>query len=190
MDKIADYTGNLLNHVETLYRPGERQIAVRMVLALGCSISDTGFHGDGDESFLAVHPNPADPDIRNNAFFMSPMRPEQQAVEERLRRFVEEDAAFSRKLERYRHVARAKPFGVPHFALRYSSSGEVEDAADRLKNALGDELGARLHVRVFEPGASGAKGARVVQGFIHQDVIVSGSFLYGQLIELQSRPTD
>ena len=26
----------------------------------------------------------------------------------------------------------------------------------------------------------------IIQGFIHQDVIVSGSMLYGQLIELQS----
>lgn len=188
MKKIANYTGNLLNHVETLYRPGEREIAIRMARALGGGISDTGFKGDGDESFLAVHPNPDDPDIRNNAFFMSPMRPEQQAVEARLLRLAEEDTAFATRLETYRHIARTKPFGVPHFALRYATDDAVAAAAERVKSALGAELGDRLHVRVFEPGVSGAVGARVVQGFVYQDVIVSGSFLYGQLIELQSQP--
>ena len=35
---------------------------------------------------------------------------------------------------------------------------------------------------------AGEEGAAmpIIQGFIHQDVIVSGSMLYGQLIELQS----
>ena len=28
MDTIGEYTGNLLNHVEALYRPGERELAV------------------------------------------------------------------------------------------------------------------------------------------------------------------
>ncbi len=177
MNRIADYTGNLLNHVETLYRPGEREIAIRLAQALGCGILDTGFKGDVDESFLAVHPNPDDPDIRNNAFCMSPMRPEQQALE----------AGFAATLTDYRHIARTKRFGVPHFALRYGSGDAVAEAAERLKGTLGAELGDRLHVRVFEPGASGAMGARVVQGFVYQDVIVSGSFLYGQFIELQSQ---
>ena len=97
MNRIADYSGNLLNHVETLYRPGEREIAIRMATALGCVISDTGFKGDGDESFLAAHHNPGDPDPRNNAFFMSPMRPEQQALEARLVRLAQDDAGFGGK---------------------------------------------------------------------------------------------
>jgi hypothetical protein len=188
MNRIADYTGNLLNHVETLYRPGEREIAISLASALGCSISDTGFKGDGEESFLAVHPNADDPDMRNNAFFMSPMRPEQQALEARLRRLADEDAGFADTLETYRHIARTKPFGVPHFALRYATGDAVAEAAERLTATLEAQLGERLHVRIFEPGESGAVGARLVQGFVYQDVIVSGSFLYGQLIELQSQP--
>jgi hypothetical protein len=47
MDKIADYKGKLLNHVEALYRPGERQLAIDLTEALGCAISDTGFTGGG-----------------------------------------------------------------------------------------------------------------------------------------------
>ena len=189
MNKIADYTGNLLNHVETLYRPGEREIAIRLVEALGCAITDTGFKGDGEETFLAVHPNPDDRNVQNNAFYMSPMRPEQQAVEEHLRRISEGDLELRSKLMAYRSTARAVPFGISHFALRYPSSEAVQRAADTLGAALGQSLGDRLHVRIFRPGDADAAGNSVVQGFVYQDVIVSGSFLYGQLIELQSQPT-
>ncbi|TZG24701.1 hypothetical protein [Sphingomonas montanisoli] len=189
MERIADYRGNLLNHIEALYRPGERHLAVAMAEALGCAISDTGFSGDGEESFLAAHPNPVDRDMRNNAFFLSPMRPEQQAMETRLLKLADEDAGFAATLAEYRSIARSKPFGVPHFAIRYPSGEAVTEAAGRLRAALGATLGDRMHIRVFGPGGSGAKGASTVQAFVHQDVIVSGSFLYGQLIELQSQPT-
>jgi hypothetical protein len=186
MNKIADYKGNLLNHVETLYRPGERQLAVDLATALGCTITDTGFKGDGDETFLAVHPNPDDPDSQNNAFYMSPMRPEQQQVEARLTRLSEEDSEFRVQLEAYRQAARTKPFGVPHFALRYMSGSAVEAVAERLQQFLAPRLGDRLHVRVFRKGDTDAAVGNIVQGFVYQDVIVSGSFLYGQLIEMQS----
>lgn len=187
MNGIAEYTGNLLNHVETLYRPGEREIAVQLVQALGCAVSDTGFKGDGEETFLAVHPNPDDRNMQNNAFYMSPMRPEQQAVETRLKCLSEEDADFRVKLEVYRQTARTKPFGVPHFALRYPSGQAVQQVADTLEKSLASKLGDRLHIRVFRPEDADAAGGSLVQGFVYQDVIVSGSFLYGQLIELQSQ---
>lgn len=188
MEMISQYAGNLLNHVETLYRPGERDIAIQLAEALGCTITDTGFKGDGHETFLAVHPNPNDLNPQNNAFYMSPMRPEQQALEDHLRRLSGEDRDLRAKLEAYRMTARTKPFGVPHFALRYSSGKAVQEAADRVNAVLSQRLGGRLHVRVFRPGDADAAVDELVQGFVYQDVIVSGSFLYGQLIELQSQP--
>ena len=184
---ISEYRGNLLNHVETLYRPGERDIAIQLAEALGCTITDTGFKGDGDETFLAVHPNPNDLNPQNNAFYMSPMRPEQQALEDHLRQLSVQDRDFKAKLEQFREVARSKPFGVPHFALRYPSGQAVQEATDRVKAKLAAKLGDRLHIHVFRPGDSDAAVDTIVQGFLHQDVIVSGSFLYGQLIELQSQ---
>ena len=188
MEKISQYAGNLLNHVETLYHPGERDLAIQLAEALGCTITDTGFKGDGHETFLAVHPNPNDLNPQNNAFYMSPMRPEQQALEDHLRRLSGEDRDLRAKLEDYRMTARTKPFGVPHFALRYSSGKAVQEVADRVNAVLSQRLGDRLHVRVFRPGDADAAVDGLVQGFVYQDVIVSGSFFYGQLIELQSQP--
>jgi hypothetical protein len=187
MDKIAAYTGNLLNHVETLYRPGERGIAIKLVTALGCAITDTGFLGDGEETFLAVHPNPDDRNPQNNALYMSPMRPEQQALEAHLKRIGESDPELRSSLTRYRQTARAVPFGISHFALRYPSGRAVQKVADDLERSLAPILGDRLHVRIFRPQDADSAGGTLIQGFVHQDVIVSGSFLYGQLIELQSQ---
>jgi hypothetical protein len=187
MQQIAEYEGNLLNHVEALYRPGERQLAVELATALGCTISDTGFKGDGEETFLAVHPNPEDMNVQNNAFYISPMRPEQQQLEAYLKALSVADQELTAKLEGYREAARTKPFGVAHFALRYATSAAVQHAADAVQRSLGAQLGERLNVRLFRPEQAESAQRTIVQGFVYQDVIVSGSFLYGQLIELQAR---
>ncbi|HEX7781908.1 hypothetical protein [Sphingobium sp.] len=188
MKQIAQYEGRLLNHVETLYRPGERDLAIELVEALGCTVTDTGFKGDGVDTFLAVHPNRDDQNAQNNVFYMSQIRPEQMAIEERLRRFSVEDDGFAADLERYRHAARTKPFGVPHFSLRYRSGQEVRDVADRIHASLKTKLESRLNMRIFAPGDEDAAVGNLVQGFLYQDVVVSGSFLMGQLIELQTLP--
>jgi len=188
MERIEHYEGNLLSHIEALYRPGERELAIALVEALGCSVSDTGFTGDGLESFLAIHPNPADPDIRNNAFYISPMRPEQQALEENLARLARDDEDLRTALEEYRGAARTLPFGVSHFGLRYADENALLAAIEKVHDTLSERLVNRLHVRVFDPRDGERLGATVVQGFIYQDVIVSGSFTYGQLIELQGQP--
>lgn len=186
MNRIADYDGTLLSHVESLYRPGERQLAIELVEALGCVVSDTGFKGDGVDTFLAVHPNPDDRDVQNNAFYMSQIRPEQLAVEERLQLVTATDPVLAAAMADYREAARTKPFGVPHFALRYRSRKSIEAAETRLKAGLIPRLKDRLHLRVFYPGDADAAVGTSVQGFLHQDVVVSGSFLMGQIIELQS----
>jgi hypothetical protein len=116
------------------------------------------------------------------------MRPEQQALEDHLKQLSAQDRDLRTKLEAYRMSARTKPFGVPHFALRYSSGKTVQEVADRVNAVLSPTLGDRLHVRIFRPGDVDAAVDELVQGFVYQDVIVSGSFLHGQLIELQSQP--
>lgn len=186
MNRIADYQGTLLNHVETLYRPGERELAIELAEALGCAVTDTGFKGDGVDTFIAAHPNPDDQDPQNNAFYMSQIRPEQLALEDRLKKMSEQDQFLAAALEGYRGAARTKPFGVPHFALRYRSREGVAAAEARITANLMPKLKDRLHLRVFYPGDADAAVGKSVQGFLHQDVVVSGSFLMGQIIELQS----
>ena len=186
MKMISEYEGELLNHVEALYRPGERAIAIELAEALGCAITDTGFRSDAGSTFLAIHPNPKDRNIGNNVFYLSEMTPEQQAVEERLRWLSAEDAGLRDALDIYRSKARGRPFGVPHFALRYASAQAIEDVARRLDESLAPRLKDRLHIRIFRPGDPDGASSKLTQGFLYQDIVVSGAFLLGQSMQLQS----
>lgn len=186
MHRIADYPGRMLNHVECLYRPGERELAIELAQALGCTLSDTGF-SDGGDSFLAIHPDPDDRDVRNNAFYISEMTPAHRAIEDALRQQVEQSPAMQSMLRDYHALARSRPFGVPHFGMRYRSIADVEEAIGAVEERLVARLGARVHARIYRPGDADAAGGGSIQAFVHQDVIVSGSFLYGQVIELQKQ---
>ena len=84
MDQVSDYTGNLFSHVAAVYRPGERDMAVEFVEALGCAAADTAAKADSGSPFIAVHPNPDDRDPINNVFYLSEMMPEQFALEQAL----------------------------------------------------------------------------------------------------------
>lgn len=187
MQKIADYTGRLLNHIETQYRPGERQLAIELVEALGCTIRDTSFAGDGVDTFLAAHPNADDLNGQNNAFYLSEISPAHRIIDEALEERVAGDPALRAMLDGYRALARSRPFGVPHFGIRYQSIEEVERAVEAVERLLSPRLGDRIHTRIYRPGDADAAGGETIQAFIHQDVIVSGSFVYGQLIELQKQ---
>jgi hypothetical protein len=89
-------------------------------------------------------------------------------------------------MEAYRQAARSKPFGVPHFSLRYKSRKSIEAAEARLKAGLLARMPGRAHLRIFYPEDADAAVGISVQGFLYQDVVVSGSFMMGQIIELQA----
>ena len=58
METKADKTGALLNHIEAVYRPGERQLAIDLFEALGCATADTGVMNETGSSYVSVHPDP------------------------------------------------------------------------------------------------------------------------------------
>ncbi len=69
-----------LNHVEMVYRPGERELATRVFELLGFRVSDDG----GTWMFARI--DPAIGDVANNACYASEMTPEQWALEQALDR--------------------------------------------------------------------------------------------------------
>jgi hypothetical protein len=187
MNAIADYKGKLLNHIECLYRPGERELAVELAEALGCAITDTGFASDAGTTFLAIHPDPDDRNVQNNAFYISQMTPEQEALEESLRQHSASDGDFAVRLAAYRAKAQGSPFGVPHFGIRLPTGADVDAAVARIERDLGPRLKDRLSIRTFRREDMDGAFGDLVQAFVYQDVIVSGCFLLGQLIELQTQ---
>lgn len=187
MDQISDYTGTLFSHVAAVYRPGERDLAVEFVEALGCVAADTGGKADSGSPFISVHPNPEDRDLLNNVFYLSQMMPQQAALEQALKLRLESEPRLRDALEAFGEAALASPASIPHFALNFPSMTAVEPVLDRLANGLRPELAERVRMRVFRPGDPGAMGKDCTIAFVHTD-IVAGVGGFGQLIELQGRP--
>ena len=75
-------TGHRLNHVEMVYRPGERALAGRIFELLGMRVLDRG----GTWMTALVDPDVAD--FSNNACYASEVTPEQWALEQTLERAI------------------------------------------------------------------------------------------------------
>jgi hypothetical protein len=187
MNQIAEYPGGLLNHLETLYKPGDRALAIELVEALGCVTADTGQPNDTGSTYIYVHPNPSDRNRINNVLYLSEMRAEQVQLEQALANSVARDAALRSAVEVYREKARNKPYGIPHFGLRYPSFESIEPVLERLENGTSAALRERISLRVIRPDDPIALTPDLIQAFVYTDVLASGVFLLGQVIELQAQ---
>ena len=72
----------LLNHVELVYRPGERELAKRFFELLGCRVMDTG------GTFVSAMVDPGVKDFVNNCFYASEVTEEQWRLDSELLRAV------------------------------------------------------------------------------------------------------
>ena len=75
-----------LNHIEMVYRPGERELAARVFELLGMCVVDNG----GEWMFARV--DPAVADVANNACYASQVTPEQWRLEQSLTAAMTESA--------------------------------------------------------------------------------------------------
>jgi hypothetical protein len=185
MEAIGDYRGGLLNHLELLYRPGDRELAIEFVEALGCTTTDTGFETETGASYISVHPNAGDVDQLNNVFYVSEMLPGQVRLEDLMREKIDGDEALQEALAGYREKAKSFPFGIPHFGLRYPSVESLDPVRARLSNGLSPALSPRVTVHPVQVFDATTSLPRVTQTFVYTDVVVTGSSALGQLIELQ-----
>jgi len=186
VERIADYKGGLLNHLETLYRPGDRALALELVEALGLTVVDTGFVNETGSTYLAAHPNGDDQDRTNNVILLSEMLPSQAEIEAKIRSLIAADAALTAAFDSYAEKARSDPFGTPHFGLRYPSEEALTPVIDRLRNRLSPALSARVSVNELPPLEEKVEGfPDIKQVFVYTDVFGVGGAAYGQLLELQ-----
>ena len=184
MKKISDYPGSLVNHLNALYRPGERALAVELAEALGLTVAEITFTQEGHK-MTAIHPNADDLDTTNNIIFLTEMGPSQAKLDAVMREKIAADPEFGEAVNGYRDGARTYPDANPHFGLRYPSAKVLDPAIDRLRNNLGPALGKRVsvHDAPYYPPADGIPDIR--QTFVYTDVFAVGPAAFGQIIELQ-----
>lgn len=107
-------------------------------------------------------------------------------LDDLLHKLMKDDEELRAAIEQHDQL-RSQPGDVAHFGLRYSSLEDLETVFDRLQDHLPPSLTGR--VTVFPPSSVPlpALGVFASQGFVHTDVIRTGLFPFGQLIELQAQ---
>lgn len=173
----------LINHIETVYRPGERDIARDALEVLGCRVIEL-------QGFLF---GVLDPDSGNgidNAIYSSEVTPEQWQFEEALAATFDHSTPLGEASRHYREQMAARPQYVFHFGIAFTSPEAWEEAVARIDDASWNHptLAGRIEVAgAFRPGDAGSMGDQL-QAFIHTDALSSGLLSVGQQIELQYTP--
>lgn len=171
----------LLNHMEFVYRPGERKLAVSVFELLGFAVRD-----DGGE-FLAASVDPLAPDIIDNACYASQVTAQQWAFEEQLGRALRGADALGRSYTGYHDLLTSQPQRAMHFGMHTSTLEDLEAVVERVRSAphTHPELKDRISVSgTFYPGKPGSLAPNIVQAFFYTDVIASGLLTVGQHVEI------
>ena len=168
----------VLTHVELVYRPGERALAIELFEVLGCRPVDRG--GEYFTSFV----EPSDRDYGTNVLYASEVTPSQWALEQALQAGTE----LAQPMRDYVEHLRRQPQRSFHFGLRIPERAALEATIERIGIAgeQDPELAGRVAIAgVFRPGEPGAVTDTMIQAFVWTDVVASGLLTLGQHIELQ-----
>lgn len=182
MQRIADYDGGLLSHLNCMYRPDDRELALELVGALGLTAEVVAASRSG---IIAVHPNAADKHGNRNVFYLARMEPKQVEADALLQRKMAADPELKACIESYRESARVQPDAHAHFGVMFQSDDELVPVLDTLQNKLSPALKDRVTVREMPPHPPVAGLVPMRQVFVYTDVFTVGTPAYGQLIELQ-----
>jgi hypothetical protein len=183
--QLIDYRGRLLNHMNLVHRPGERQLVSKLFSALGCDVLDTG------QPYLFISIAPGNKDLLNNILFATEATPEQWRFEQELQRALADDQSLAQAHAAFAQKFRSHPQRGTHFGIRYPSFAQLEATLARLETDLEPELKTRLQVvGIFRPGTPGSPTERVMQAFLETDVVTTGSLSIAQHIELQAQPLE
>lgn len=187
MGLYSGYDGKGLNHVETLYQRGERELAMAFTRMLGCTPIETPQVSERGSTYICVHPDDADRDGVNNVLYLSEIRDPQYDLEQGLKARFAADGELAGLVDAYRDKARTKPFGIPHFGLRFPSFASIEPVLQALENCTDPAMHGRFQVRAVRPSDPIAMSQELIQAFVYTDIIASGLFCLGQVIELQAQ---
>ena len=175
-------TARRLNHVEMVYRPGERDLAGRVFELLGMRVLDSG------GVWLSALIDPAVGDRSNNACYASQVTPEQWTLEQSLiSAMASGDSEVGTAAQAYADKVQVEPQHSFHFGIRYLEREAFDATLDRVRAAAGDpQLGGRVSLLgVYDPSDPGAYAPGMYQAFVRTDVVAGGLLALGQLVELQ-----
>ncbi len=173
-----------LNHVEMIYRPGERELARKLFEVLGLKVVDRG------GTWFTAHIDPQAPDHSNNVWYASEVTPEQWALELALAEALGSDSGHPvvTTAHAYLDRLRSEPQRSFHVGIRISDRSDYEATLDRLRSIADTdaELAGRVALLgVYHPDEPGVYVPNMIQAFVRTDIVAAGLLAFGQHIELQ-----
>jgi hypothetical protein len=175
-------TAQRLNHVEMVYRPGERDLATRVFELLGMRVVDNG----GEWLFALIDPSVGD--ASNNACYASEVTSEQWTLEQTLASAMASgDSPVGTAARAYSDKVQTEPQHSFHFGIRYLDREGFDATLDRFRAAATDPdlAGRAALLGIYDPSEPGAYAPGMFQAFVRTDVVAGGLLALGQLIELQ-----
>ena len=172
----------VLSHVEALYRPGDRQLAIALFESLGCKVYETDVKSPSGSFYISVHPHPTERTL-DNVLYLAEMPAEQKRLEDALRRRIEVDEELRTSRRLYGEMATDRPYVLSHIAVRYPTYEALDEVLNGLEERFSAEVRSRVTLKVFRPGDSPALGDSI-QAFVYTDIAVAGISAFGQVFEL------
>jgi hypothetical protein len=174
----------LLNHVEMVYQPGDREAAQAFFETMGFAVSDLP-----GGPWLVITVDPETPGV-DNVMYANEPTPAQKNLEAALEQAIANDSELADTLDRYRSIRRAHPQYVFHFGASVPTHEEWQARVERLQEANNSHplLEGRLDIKISEPGLPGALGP-LSQAFIYTDILACGPFALATILfDLQWSP--
>jgi hypothetical protein len=173
----------VLSHVEAVYRPGDRQLAIDLFEALGCRTIETDTRSIAGGTYVSVHPDPMDRSF-DNVIYLSEMPAQQHRLETVLAEAIASNEELRSSREHYRSLADDHPYSLCHIALRYPSFQVIDEVLAGIEDRLTPEMKARSTLKVLRPGDDDHVGFDSIQAFLYTDIAVSGISAFGQVFEM------
>ena len=130
--KLVDGRGRLLNHVETVFRPGEEEVARKLWETLGCKVSHMG-------KILTVFVDPNIKDYKDTVIYSSQVTKRQWAFDEQLAESLAPDTDLGQAWGTYREHLERVPQMSFHFGIRFAQLADWEAAVARVEKAGADD---------------------------------------------------
>lgn len=171
----------VLSHIETVYRPGERHLALLLLNSLGLKVIETQGY------ILGFIDERAETNHLENMISASEITPEHWKFEQTLTDVIQRPE-ISELSSSYQQALKRQPQNRPHFGMAFSSLSEWEAVVEKVKLTIEEhpELRDRLELAsLFKPGDPGSQSDYLQHAFIYTNIIGISCLSLGIVIELQ-----
>jgi hypothetical protein len=178
-ETAMERAGRHLNHLEFVYRPGERSLVSDLFDLLGIE--------SGEDMFVVATIDPATANSVDNILAGSEAFAEQLEFDTALADALSTEPLAS-AYAAFRERLRVAPQWGTHSGIRFDSLIEWQETVDRVEavDTIAPNLAGRLRLEgVIPPGHPASVSRFVHQAFLWTDVIAGGSLALGQQLELQ-----